>query len=85
MSEILSTSTVKAGKELDPLLVDLPTAARLLGLGRTCFLELVATGRIPCGVKLGRRHLWSRQELSEWSAAGSPSVEKWQALRRGVK
>lgn len=38
-----------------PVVVDLPTAARVLGIGRTCAYELVRSGQWPTPViRLGR-------------------------------
>jgi len=45
-----------------PLLVAVPTAARLLGIGTTLAWDLVRSGDIP-SVKLGRRVLVPRASL----------------------
>ncbi len=47
---------------LNPLLVGIPEAARLIGLGRSKLYELVKTGEIRL-VKLGGRSLISVDEL----------------------
>ena len=76
-----ATIQIKDAAQIEPLLVDQMTAARMLGLGKTLFYELLATGQIPPGVKLGRRRLWSVDELKAWARANCPSREKWDRLR----
>lgn len=58
-----------------PLLVAVPDAARLLGIGTTFAWELVRAGDIP-SVKLGRRVLIPRAALER--LAGSPLPEGMQ-------
>lgn len=41
---------------LNPLTIPIPEACRLIGIGRSKFYELVASGEIPA-VRLGRRTL----------------------------
>lgn len=50
---------------MDPLLVSVEEAARLLGLGRSAAYELLARGDLP-RVKVGRRTLVPVRALSEW-------------------
>ena len=67
---------------MDSLLVSAKDAARLLGIGKTLFYELHSSGRLgPMRVKLGRRSLWNRQELTDWVNAGYPAREQWQQIR----
>lgn len=58
-------------------------AAKLLGLGRTCFYGLHRSGRLPRPRRLGRVVLWDAAELRAWFAAGAPSRQRWEALRNG--
>lgn len=64
-----------------PLLVNAKTAARLCGIGRTCWYALLASGRIPAPVRLGRAVRWRASELAAWCAAGCPPRERWEASR----
>ncbi len=54
-----------------PLLVAVPDAARLLGIGVTLTWELVRSGAIP-SVKLGRRVLVSRVALEQLADSQTP-------------
>jgi len=54
-----------------PLLVAVPDAARLLGIGVTLTWELVRSGAIP-SVKLGRRVLVSRVALEHLACSQAP-------------
>ena len=65
-----------------PLAVDAATAARMCGISPAHWHTLLAGGRAPAGLRLGRRRLWAVSELSAWISAGAPSVERWAALRR---
>lgn len=61
-----------------PILMDARSAAVALGIGRSLFYQLCASGRIgPLPVKLGERSLWVRAELESWALAGCPSREAW--------
>jgi predicted DNA-binding transcriptional regulator AlpA len=61
-----------------PILLDARNAATALGVGRSLFYQLCASGRIgPLPVKLGERSLWARAELEDWAAAGCPTREEW--------
>ncbi len=55
-----------------PLLVAVPDAARLLGIGTTFAWELVRAGDIP-SVKLGRRVLVPRSALERLAGAPAPA------------
>lgn len=54
--------------QVDPLLVPVNDGAKIIGLGRSKFYELVSEGRIPL-VKLGRRSLVSVAALKEFAAS----------------
>ena len=55
-------------ESLRPALVDVATAARFLGVGRTLLLELAYAGEIR-SVKVGSRRLFPVAELERWVAA----------------
>jgi excisionase family DNA binding protein len=59
----------------EPLLVSVPRAAQLLGIGLTLAWELVHAGAIP-SLRLGRRALVSRAVLEELARAGTSFVEQ---------
>ena len=40
-----------------------------------------ARGLVPSALHVGKRRLWSVEELRAWTAAGAPSRERWAALR----
>lgn len=61
----------------DVLLVSASEAARLCGVGLTTWYSLIAQGRVPPSVRLGRRRLWSVEELREWTRARCPASETW--------
>lgn len=61
----------------DKLLLSANEAAQLLGISRSALYALHSSGRVPLPLKLGRRSLWSFEELRAWVSAGCPSREKW--------
>ena len=61
-----------------PILLSAPEAATALGVSRAHFLQLHSSGRVPRPVRLGRRVLWRKAELSAWVEAGCPSRERWE-------
>lgn len=66
------------------LLLSADDAAQLLGIGRSHFYAIHSSGRLgPLPVRLGRRTLWNRQELTEWCNSGCVSRREWIAVREG--
>lgn len=64
---------------MDSLLLSAEGAAKLLNIGRAHFYGLHSNGRLgPLPVRLGRRVLWRRQELTDWVNAGCPQRHDWQ-------
>jgi len=61
-----------------PLAVSAREAARLVNVSARHWAGLVARGRAPAGVRLGRRRVWPLEELRGWLAAGAPSREHWE-------
>ena len=67
----------------ESLLLSASQAAALLGIGRSHFYSLHSSGRIgPLPVRLGRRTLWRRDELMEWTRKNCPSRDKWLAQKQ---
>lgn len=62
-----------------PLLVAVPEAARLLGIGSTLAWDLVRSGDLP-SVKLGRRVLVSRAALEQLARSQMP---RWETRESG--
>ncbi len=50
-------------------------SATMLGLPVSSFWALVADGRIPRGIKIGRRTRWSCRVLEEWIAEQSAAAQ----------
>jgi len=65
-----------------PLLVDARAAARLCDISRTLWFSLLASGRAPRGLRLGRCRRWSVAELEAWTQAGCPPRARWEARRQ---
>ena len=51
-------------------------SAAMLGLPVSSFWALVADGRIPRGIKIGRRTRWSCRALEEWIAEQSAAAQQ---------
>lgn len=61
-------------ENIEPLLVPADVAASMLGMSRSFFYELLATGRIPVKpVKFGRKTLFSVRDLTNFVNAGCPT------------
>lgn len=63
------------------LTADAKSAAKICGIGRTAWLTLVSAGKTPAPIRLGRRVLWLREEITDWCRAGCPAREKWEWVR----
>ncbi len=69
-------------KRVESLLLGADKAATLIGVSRAHFYSMHSNGRLgPMPVRLGRRTLWRREELSRWVNAGCPARVKWMQLR----
>jgi predicted DNA-binding transcriptional regulator AlpA len=65
-----------------PWLVDADEAARLCGMSRSTWYELVAAGKAPARVRLPfRAGRWDRRELLAWVGAGCPDRRGWEAIK----
>jgi predicted DNA-binding transcriptional regulator AlpA len=64
------------------LLVDAASAAKLLDISLSHFFGLRKAGKFaPVPVKLGRSTRFSCPEIQAWIAAGTPSRDRWMAVR----
>ena len=60
------------------LLLDIPTAARFLGMSRRGFWRNLSDGTIPLTVlHIGRLARIRRRELEDWLNAGAPPARRW--------
>ena len=66
---------------LHPLVVDARGVAELLGVSRSLVFKLDSQGRLPRGIRLGKRKVWFVEELRDWLRAGAPSRERWEAIK----
>jgi len=67
----------------ESILLSAPEAAALCGVGRSLWYSLHSSGRIPLPVRLGRRTLWRKDELRDWTNAGCPNRDKWHWQKGG--
>jgi len=67
--------------------IALPAAdvATILDVSERHVWSLHASGRLPRPVRLGRAVRWSADELRDWLAAGAPSREVWEQIRRELR
>lgn len=54
-------------------------SAAMLGLPVSSFWALVASGRLPRGIKIGRRTRWSLRGLEAWIAEQSTAAQQQRA------
>lgn len=64
-----------------PLALGAADAARTVGVSRRHWLALCDSGRAPAGIRLGRRRIWSADELRRWVEHGCPPADQWRAMR----
>ncbi len=70
----------------EKLLLSAVETASLLGISRTSLYALHSSGRLPLPGHLGRRTLWRKQELIDWTNARLPNGElpsrqQWEAMK----
>ena len=63
----------------ESLLLSAVEAAALCGVKKSLWWSSGRLGPLP--VKLGRRTLWRKDELSAWVQAGCPARDKWQKMK----
>lgn len=67
-----------------PLLLNADRAAALCGVSRRTWWALLAAGKTPLPVRLGRRTLWRATGpggLEAWVAAGCPPRDRWEGSK----
>lgn len=65
----------------DAVLVDASIPIAMLDISRASWYKLVASGKAPKPIKLGRVSRWNRAELEQWIAAGCPPRSRWETMR----
>lgn len=66
----------------EEMLIGAKAAAKMCGVSLSTWRKLNSMGKIPEGIRLGRRLLWNRLELERWVDAHCPSREEWRALEK---
>src|SRR5687767_11106840 len=68
MKELVMDETASSAEpaKIRALTVDAKDGAALLGIGRTKFLQLNSSGRLPLPIRFGRSVRWRKQELADW-------------------
>ncbi|MCH8851419.1 MAG: AlpA family phage regulatory protein [Planctomycetes bacterium] len=80
---VSGSGTSESPRQLEPLALSAPDAARLCGVSRSQWWKLHSAGKIPLPVRLGTRApRWRVDELREWLAAGCPDRAAWERTRR---
>jgi hypothetical protein len=59
-------NTEPRGREADQATMDVPTAGRILGIGRGLAYELARQGKLPGVLRLGARYIVSRKLLERF-------------------
>lgn len=77
----MSTAPTITAVAPPPLAVDAATAARMCGVSPAHWYALLAAGRAPPGIRLGRSRRWTVAELSAWLAAGAPTADRWAVMQ----
>lgn len=77
-----ATNTMRADHdEPGVALLDATQAGMVCGIHRATVFKLVACGKFPRPVKLGRSTRWVKDELNAWIAAKCPSLAKWESIK----
>ncbi len=72
-------------EQLEPLLVSASDAAKMIGVGKSLFYQLVSDGRLgPEPVELGKK-LYSLSELQSWVDAKCPARSEWIEIQKAQK
>lgn len=71
MPELPASAPPHRPRDDAPLLLRIPEAARLLGIGRTTLYQLVARGEVPV-LRIGRSVRISRVAVERLAGAGDP-------------
>ena len=65
------------GSESACLAVPAAEVAKILGISVRHVWALLADGRLPKPVRLGRAVRWNVDELRDWLSAGAPDTQTW--------
>jgi hypothetical protein len=77
-----STPGVSLSNAVTPLLLPLAYVPQALSISRAHLARLRTAGRFgPAVLRLGRRLLVRRDELSRWVESGMPDARTWAAMR----
>ena len=66
------------------LTYDAAMLAEALGVSLRHIRRMDASGQIPRGVRLGRAKRWIVADIEAWLNAGSPSRERWEAMKKNL-
>lgn len=66
---------------MDALVVRAKELARLLNVSLVSIRRMDSAGKLPKPIKLGGCVVWRIDEIQDWLAAGSPTREKWEAMK----
>jgi predicted DNA-binding transcriptional regulator AlpA len=72
----VSQPPITQAAEVPPLLLDAAGAAKLVSVSTRHWLRLADRGKAPAGIHLGRRRLWSREEIETWIRNGCPVLRR---------
>jgi hypothetical protein len=72
----------KQTADMPPLRIGAAEASQLFSVGLRTWRTWDALGKVPRPARIGGRVLWDYRELVAWSAAGMPSRETWEAMKR---
>ncbi len=76
--------TAEAASVSQPIAVDAPGVARLLGISERMVRKLNLRGELPRAARLGRRRVWLVEELKLWMRIGCPHRDLWERMKRGA-
>lgn len=65
---------------VEPILIDLATVAALLAISKPTAERLLASHRMPAGVRLGRCLRFRRDVIERWVNAGCPDRKTFEAM-----
>jgi predicted DNA-binding transcriptional regulator AlpA len=71
--------------ETESILIDAKEAARMCDLGISTWYNLLASGKAPKPVRLGRSVKWRRDELRAWIGAGCPARSTWDSMKEKLR
>lgn len=68
--------------QLDALAVGAKGVAKLLNSGLRTVRAWDAAGKLPRPARIGSKVLWSVHELRAWLAAGCPTRDEWEVMKK---